>query len=133
MKTEDLERKMLSIINRVDLRDLYVEREAVTKTGKPKLVSSPITVVEFLEKFLAFDMDATVIFASEYDISEAELVIKTTRLETDEELDNRIAALKAMDEHRAQYAKKRRTEVREHEIVTLKKLIAKYKGVVDVN
>jgi hypothetical protein len=133
MKDSDLERKTITRIERIDLHELDVDREVTTKAGKTKMVKSPPTVAEFIERFLSFDMNATVTFAYEYDGPEAELVIKLTSLETDEEFDNRVAALRAIEEYSKNKAKARRNEIREQEIQTLQKLIKKYKGVVDVN
>lgn len=88
IKPKDLERRMVTKVENIDLSDLYVSR---VLDGKKRASRVPMTVKDFIEYLSSYDMDGTVEYNAGYYGDGGELTVTVTRQETDDEYAERIA------------------------------------------
>lgn len=131
IKSKDLERKVVTKVENIDLSDLYVSR---VLDGKKRASRVPMTVKDFIEYLSSYSMDGIV----EYnrcccdDCDDCgKLTVTITRQETDDEYAERIAILKRLEETKKEKAKQQRLLNKKRELDTLKRLAKKYK--IDIN
>lgn len=131
IKSKDLERKVVTKVENIDLSDLYVSR---VLNGKKRVSRVPMTVKDFIEYLSSYSMDGIVDYNQCYcDNCDGcgKLTVTITRQETDDEYAERIANLKRLEETKKDKAKQQRTLNKKRELDTLKRLAKKYK--IDIN
>lgn len=128
IKPKDLERRVVTKVENIDLSDLYVSR---VLDGKKRASRVPMTVKDFIEYLSSYDMDGTVEYNVGYYGDGGELTVTVTRQETDDEYAERIAILERLEESKKDRAKQQRALNKRQELDTLRRLAKKYK--IDIN
>lgn len=128
IKPKDLERRVVTKVENIDLSDLYVSR---VLDGKKRASRVPMTVKDFIEYLSSYDMDGTVEYNTGYYGDGGELTVTVTRQETDDEYAERIAILERLEESKKDRAKQQKALNTKQELDTLRRLAKKYK--IDIN
>ena len=131
MKEEIYKKQEVITYESIDLDDFWYYPVA-TKNSKPP--QQAYTVKQFIEILSKYDQKATIQLDTDYEGGYGcvghSLSIQSTRMETDEEFEYRVALLKEAAENLKKNAKIKKSLKNEKEIELYKSLHKKYKGKV---
>lgn len=124
IKKAQLERRVITKVDKLDLSNLYVYE---TPPGKSRPVQRQMTIRDLIASLAAYDLDGVIEYCDEgYYNTDPTLAITVTRLETDDEYAERIAILEKVEKDKKEKAKQQKNLKKQEELDTLKRLAKKY-------
>lgn len=127
IKKAQLERRVITKVDKLDLSNLYVYE---TTPGKSRPVQRQMTIRDLIASLAAYDLDGVIEYYDEgYYNTDPTLAITVTRLETDDEYAERIAILEKVEKDKKdkkEKAKQQKNLKKQEELDTLKRLAKKY-------